>query len=566
MKKIDFINYKYLDYLLLLLGITIGLSTYYYFPGYLRDDWGIVGGYLHGDYNILNKFTELSTSLFANRPGLAFINSVIGYFISDNPKIFFVFNYIIYGFGIFFFKKFLEKIFNFQFNFLLPILIFPIISSTIIFSPVNLLGANFSFLFYSIGSFILFANIKKITILKIFISIILFSISLLTYEISGPLILYNVFLIFFFLKKNILIYKKQIVRLLIPIILSLLIYFIYQNFICGYLDGNNCAVSRFKLTSIILKPEMILKSFISYTIIVFVNFPIFILSSFSYLFVKFDFISSVQLLITVFILYKLKNNLKFPDYKFDNRFNIFFYWSIIISSLIFILSGTEYPTIYGYENRGAYPCTIILVVLIFFCFINFQYLRKFYPFFLFLIILNFIIQAQEIRENYREQLNIINEVKKIEKQNQNQKFMLILPMFNTGYNFSNHEIFRYDWDFPFAFKLRSDQKIKNRYYVLNNSILKDIKILEDKIVLMGYVDIEYSNLSLLEYKTNEKKIIKIADISSPSKFENIKNNSFFNSNNVTNNSIEIEPNKLRRKAKNFIIETFKLSKDWNLRD
>ena len=101
---------------------------------------------------------------------------------------------------------------------------------------------------------------------------------------------------------------------------------------------------------------------------------------------------------------------------------------------------------------------------------------------------------------------------------------------------------------------------------MNNSILKDIKILEDKIVLMGYVDIEYSNLSLLEYKTNEKKIIKIADISSPSKFENIKNNSFFNSNNVTNNSIEIEPNKLRRKAKNFIIETFKLSKDWNLRD
>ena len=566
MKKINLINYKYFDYLLFLLGITIGLSTYYYFPGYLRDDWGIIGGYLYGDYSILSKFTDLSTSLFANRPGLAFINSVIGYFIGDNPKIFFVFNYILYGFGIFFFKKFLEKIFNFQLNFFLPILIFPVISSTIIFSPVNLLGANFSFLFYSIGSLILFTNIKKITILKIFLSTILFSVSLLTYEISGPLILYNIFLIFFFLKKEILLYEKKIIRLLIPIILSLLVYFIYQNFICGYLDENNCAVSRFKLTSIILKPEMIIKSFISYIIIVFVNFPIFILSSFSYLFLKFDSISTVQLLITVFLLYKLKYDLKFPDYKFKNKFNIFFYWSIIISSLIFILSGTEYPTIYGYENRGAYPCTIILGVLVFFCFINFQYLRKFYSLFLFLIILNFIIQAQEIRENYSEQLNIINEVKKIEKQNLNQKFMLILPMFNTEYNFSNHEIFRYDWDFPAAIKLRSDQKIKNKYYLINNLNLENIKILEDKIVLDGYIDIDYNNLSLLEYKTNKKKLINIADISSPSKFKNIKNNLFIDFDNVTNKSIEIEPNKLRKKVKNLIIETFKLSNSWNLRD
>ena len=75
----------------------------------------------------------------------------------------------------------------------------------------------------------------------------------------------------------------------------------------------------------LLKPEMIFKSFISYIIIVFVNFPIFILSSFYYLFSKFDFISTVQLLITAFLLYKLKYNLKFPVYKFDNKFNIFLF-------------------------------------------------------------------------------------------------------------------------------------------------------------------------------------------------------------------------------------------------
>ena len=38
------------------------------------------------------------------------------------------------------------------------------------------------------------------------------------------------------------------------------------------------------------------------------------------------------------------------------------------------------------------------------------------------------------------------------------------------------------------------------------------------------------------------------------------------SKNVTNNSIEIEPNKLRRRIKNFIIEKFNLSKNWKLRD
>ena len=134
-------------------------------------------------------------------------------------------------------------------------------------------------------------------------------------------------------------------------------------------------------------------------------------------------------------------------------------------------------------------------------------------------------------------------------------------MFNTEYNFSNHEIFRYDWDLPNAIKLRSDQKINNRYYLINNSNLKNIKILKDKIILDGYIDIKYSNLNLLKYKVTEKKLINIADISSPSKFRNIKDNLLINFNNVTNNSIEIEPNKLRRRAKNFIIKSFKLMKN-----
>ena len=97
--------------------------------------------------------------------------------------------------------------------------------------------------------------------------------------------------------------------------------------------------------------------------------------------------------------------------------------------------------------------------------------------------------------------------------------------------------------------------------MINNSNLKNIKILKDKIILDGYIDIKYSNLNLLEYKITEKKLINIADISSPSKFKNIKNNLFINFNNVTNNSIEIEPNKLRRRVKNFIIKSFKLMKN-----
>ena len=566
MNKLNFYAYKYINYLLLLFAIIIGLTTYHYFTGYLRDDWGMIGGYLYPGYSILSKFTDLATSLFANRPGLAFINSLFGYLIGDNPRIFFVFNFLVYGLGLIFFKKFLEKIFNFQLHLLLPILIFPIISSTSIFSPVNLLGANFSFLFYSIGSIILVINLKKITILRIFLSSILFSISLLTYEVSGPLIIYNIFLIYFFLNKKISLPKKELIKLLLPIFISLFIYFIFQNFICGYLDGNNCAVSRFKLTSIILKPEMIFKSFISYIIIIFINFPLFIMSSFFFLFSKFDFISTIQLAFVLFILIKIRKNLEFPDYIFDKKFNIFIYWSLIISSLIFVLSGTEYPTIYGYPNRGAYPCTIIIGVLIYCGFIHYPYLRKFYTFFIFLIILNFIIQAQEIRENYRSQLNIINAVKKIEKENKNKNFLVILPVFNTEFNFSAHEIFRYDWDFPNAIKLRSDQKIKNTYYGINNLNLKTIEILNDKIILDSYVEIRYSNLEVLKYDVNEKKLIKISDINNSSKLEKIKKSLLTEYNNITNNSIEIEPNKLRRRIKNFIIEKLNLSKNWKLRD
>ena len=160
-----------------------------------------------------------------------------------------------YGLGLFFFKKFLEKILNIQLHLLLPILIFPIISSTSIFSPVNLLGANFSFLFYSLGSLLLINNLRKITISRLILSSILFSISLLTYEISGPLIIYNIFLIYFFFEEKISLSKNEIIKLLLPIFVSMIFYFIFQKFICGYLDGNNCAVSRFALTSILLKPN-----------------------------------------------------------------------------------------------------------------------------------------------------------------------------------------------------------------------------------------------------------------------------------------------------------------------
>ena len=561
MKKLNIFVYKYINYLLFIFAILIGLSTYYYFPGYIRDDWGIIGGYLFGDYDIFEKFKNLATSLFANRPGLAFINVFFGYFIGDNPKIFFVFNFLVYGLGLFFLKKFLEKILNVQLHLLLPILIFPVISSTSIFSPVNLLGANFSFLFYSLGSLLLINNLKKITLSRLILSSILFSISLLTYEISGPLIIYNIFLIYFFFKEKISLPKNEIIKLLLPIFISIIIYFIFQKFICGYLDGNNCAVSRFKLTSILLKPEIILKSIISYIIIVFINFPSFILSSFFYLFSKFDFISTIQLVIILFFLIRINKSLEFPNIKFNKKFSLFIYFSLIISSLIFVISGTEYPTIYGYDNRGAYPCTIIIGVLIFFSFINYPYLRKFYSFFLFLIILNFIIQVQEIRENYRMQSNIISEVKKLERQNQNKKFIVVLPVFNTEFNFSKHEIFRYDWDFPNAIKLRSGTEIKNRYHVINNLNQKNIEILQDKIILDGYVDIEYSNLELLKYHVNDNKLIKIATIDNAAKFKNIKNDLFFDFENVTNNSIEIEPNKLRRRIKNFVIEKFNFSKN-----
>ena len=71
---------------------------------------------------------------------------------------------------------------------------------------------------------------------------------------------------------------------------------------------------------------------------------------------------------------------------------------------------------------------------------------------------------------------------------------------------------------------------------------------------------------MLKYHVNDNKLIKIATIENAAEFKNIKNSLFFDFENVTNNSIEIEPNKLRRRIKNFIIEKFNLSKNWKLRD
>lgn len=549
-------NFKF-SYLIFffLFSYFLSLSVYLSYQGYIRDDWGMFLTY-GTNANIIEKFKDIATSLLANRPGLAALNVFFVNIINDNPIIFFTLNFIFFCSAVIIYKNNFQKIILINSNFFIPILLFPVISSTVIFSPLNLLGANFSFLLFAIGTKFFLINFDKKSIIFFSIATFFLSLSLLTYEISGPLILYNLVLIHIFNYKNfnnLNISKK--VNVIIPVIASLIIYFIYQKFICGFLDGNECAVTRFKISSILLKPEMIIKTIISYLILIFINLPIFLVSSLNYAILQFDLISWFQIIIALYFLIKFKIN--FPKNSMHYNFRKFIIFSLIISSLIFVLSGTEYPTFYGYENRGAYPCWIILATTISLFFQKYKNLQKFYNLFLLILIINYTSQAQEIRENYKLQSKILFSVNKFDQKSFDKKFLIILPTFNINYNFSNHEVFRYDWDFPRAINLRNNNKeAQNRFYILNEKNIDDIKIYKDKFILDGYLDISYEKLNLIKYNKKNNEIIFIKKINNYKDLIYIQKNLYFDYNEIINNSVEIEPNNLRRKFKNFILSYF----------
>jgi hypothetical protein len=119
-----------------------------------------------------------------------------------------------------------------------------------------------------------------------------------------------------------------------------------------------------------------------------------------------------------------------------------------------------------------------------------------------------------LSQNYKIQKIIISKVLTFDDDDNKKTVLINVPLYNPIYNFSNLEIFGFDWDFPNALKYSKKKELNNKYHVININKLttRDLIYDNDNIVLDGYINITYNNLYYININNHNFKISKIQKI------------------------------------------------------
>ena len=365
----------------------------------LQDDWSIAeNNFLN---NGLTNTWRTNINGFITRPIAALIFTLQSSFEYDyykyfltNISFYFIFNIIIY-------KIFLNK-YNHSISIILvALLMFPNLNSTNIFSPAAQSLGTFSLLLWSISFYLIYFGKQQNNYTKIKISWVFFFLSVLTYEISFVLILFNIFFdnekilliiknIFTF-KVNKLIKFKEIQ---IFIFILFLIVF-YQLIITKFFTISSS--NRYRFLSIDTLSLIIQYSHLPITIIIdtitLYKDSIYTFSQkLSYNLILLFFI------IIVTITIKKKDLLKHKVSSNKNFLLITTFSYFLL--LIFFIIAKSLPFIDGYYNRamGAYNFIFSLFIII--LIINFPINTFFKKFFLIIVIfLNLNLFIAQIESN-----------------------------------------------------------------------------------------------------------------------------------------------------------------------
>lgn len=510
-------NKKYLLIILFLISFYPLLGNN---ASFLRDDWGYISETsLFNLKDFINIFIGNYTSFMAARPGLALLVSLIPPIVGLKPNIYLLLNLTLFILNSLIIATLFGRLLKIRNKFLFfSMILLPVFSSTVIFSTVNLLMANIAILIFNIGFYSLINVKKSKIIIKYFFSTVCFIISLLTFEFSAPLLLLSIFLIIIQDNNNLHSNKLLVIKnlKLLPLFTSLIIYLLYNKFICTYIIenfflGNGCPVSKLKSFQIIFNPLILAKVTCSFVMNV-INSFLFLFSSFFYvaknlkiIIIPLFYIVSI-LLVKFFAKKKIvkKNN-------YNKKLKIYIIILAIIAYLCLVLSAQEYSTIFGYDNRYYYISWILISLLIAIL-INSELISHFI---IFLLLLNFNCQINELSQNYKIQKIIISKVLTYDNNNKNKKTILInVPFYNPIYNFSNLEIFGFEWDFSNALKYSNNKELNNKYHVININklITKDLIYDNDNIIIDGYINITYNNLYYMNINNHNFQISKAKKI------------------------------------------------------
>lgn len=448
---------------------------FYYFqyglPYY--DDWSIIE---HGIYNpnIISSISSYLSGGFGTRPFAALILGIVSQ-IKNNFYIYLlIIIHLNFLYAYLVFKSFSLKIGKTFSLILFLLLLFPNFNSNNIFSPAAQGLGIFSLAIWSLSLYLNIISTNK----KIYcFSWILFIISVLTYEITFVLILFNLLLPkinnkIFYKNFYLIIYNnKKVIFLGIIILLCVVIY---QIFFTKLL--NIYISSRYKFNNL---------SYFKY-IIEYWYVPLTIWTSSISLYFKgiTDYFTNhkIQYLISLFFLvcvFYLTKNQKYKEIIYIKNL---IYISILVYVLIiiFFVIARSIPDINSYYNRalGAYNLIFnILVISLVFKFIKKEKIK----FFILLLIIfinynTFNLQIKNNIESSKIRKSIIEDIKtQYSKDNNKNNRATVFAKVPTTLekNFNNELIFSEEsYDFNLALLISSDEKISGMRIYYDNECKK----------------------------------------------------------------------------------------------
>jgi len=489
---------------------------YIFHGGFIIDDWGVA-------YQAHNKgsFLDIYKSwfpLFSNRPLAPFPITLVALLYDLQPLGYIITHLCLWGLFLSLTTRVLYCYLG-QYAYLFFILgLFPVVSSTVIFSPGMQLVASVSFSLWAIAFNIL--NFSKKTSSRLTAYLLLLT-SLLVYEITFPLLILS-----WFVSCHSTLHKKKIRHFLlscIPYVTIVFMVTVYQKVIIPNIMITH---SRLHLNEI----KSFLNTFWRWLKALFCDLPIMLGDSFSRIFTynHVELFTLVAICLLGSMFFFVLGSQKGTQHVENKNFLLISLLTFFASSLLYILSGA-YPDISGYNNRGMTCSWIALSIFIpsFLCYFRkIKCLLILASIIYFFIICSFIIQRDQQIIASEYQHIILQDFKKTIQESGydlSSSYVLANIPANPPDAFNNEVIFNVPWDFPFAVQMYFPNLVKSSAPVnpqmIASGYLKvdgnDVAIFRDKFPIANLYYYQYSigeRKSTLEYIGKVEQVQKIIDI------------------------------------------------------
>ena len=491
--------------------------------GIFYDDWSLTVGYL-SDLTFVDKFKDLVLKTFLTRP-IGGIYLTILTELGKNDYLYIFINSSFWLISSYIIVNSLDCVLGENSKKLILLtLLFPSFASTMIFSPVTQTLGVMSIFFWSISLF--FSKKKKYSL-----SIIFFIISVLTYELSIVLLLFNIFLLIENnSKKNVLknFVKTSLIFLLITF--GIIIFQFLITKIMGY-TGSLKYAFFIENNKIIFEDDFFInvkKYFFKPIILIFYDIPnLFFRSVF---FFKINIISIFfPIIFLLLIILKIQDDSNITSSKGRLYLLSFCICLSIIGVFLVYLIVSSVPQVNGYYNRGLvglFICFALFIGLIFetkLKNLNYNFIKNsFIVIIVFFNFLSFQVQQQNHITANKVREKILSKFVNFSKKNDEILILTFIPTYVDN-NYNDEVIFSEEVeDLFFAVRYKTKKKvIAGRIY--NDKKCKKVLEIEDNRI-SGFVTsknrkykdktkhvfYKFSNTNRDIYLFKENKFIKLS--------------------------------------------------------